>query len=485
MKGDEPFETKAREALGLGKSYLRVDVGFVTRIDVETDHWETIVSTDGENGSLPAGTSRDLGGTYCRHTIERDSPLALHDTVDQGYVPESDDAAYRCYHGTTLTVGGEAFGTVCFVATEPREKPFSDAETMFAELVARLLEHELDHERQQEELDRKTSLVNVLDRVLRHNIRNKMTVVRANAQLHAEKDEECEECEKITEAADDLIDMSETARHLGKVLNSRFEYQPVDVVGIARDVAAEISERYSDVTVEVRGPDRLVVSVLPSLETALWELAENAAEHAGSHPSVTIAIQHVDDGVEIAVADDGPGLPETEQDVLKRGIETPLVHGSGLGLWSVYWVVANHDGSISIDVDEGTTVTMTVPETIAKNTAGRMQIRRAGDRFHVAFEQAPTGMLMLDDEGSLVDLNERAATVLDRPVDALLGHHLSNVVTEVTGAVSITADGQVTATSGTGSLLFETKTGERRRVGFTLREDIVPGIHLLGFEAVE
>lgn len=94
-------------------------------------------------------------------------------------------------------------------------------------------------------------------------------------------------------------------------------------------------------------------------------------------------------------------------------------------------------------------------------------------------------MVLLDDEGSLVDLNERATTVLARPVDALLGHHLSDVVTDVIGAVSARADQQVTISSGTGTPLFETKTGERRRIGHTLREDVVPGLHLLGFETVE
>ena len=90
MKGDDPFESKAREALELGTAYLGVETGFVTRIEPEIDYWETVVSTDGAGGMVPEGMRTDLSGTYCRHTLERDSPLALHDVPNQSFDPGTD-----------------------------------------------------------------------------------------------------------------------------------------------------------------------------------------------------------------------------------------------------------------------------------------------------------------------------------------------------------------------------------------------------------
>lgn len=91
----------------------------------------------------------------------------------------------HCYHGTPLVIDGELYGTVCFVADNPRE-PFSDDETMFTELIALLLERELEREWHEAELTKQTNLAIVLNRVLRHNLRNNMSVIRGFTQLIAD-----------------------------------------------------------------------------------------------------------------------------------------------------------------------------------------------------------------------------------------------------------------------------------------------------------
>jgi signal transduction histidine kinase len=63
----------------------------------------------------------------------------------------------------------------------------------------------------------------------------------------------------------------------------------------------------------------------------------------------------------LTVADDGPGLPETEAAVVERTAESDLDHASGLGLWFVTWVVVELDGEVTVDGDDGTTVAVHVP----------------------------------------------------------------------------------------------------------------------------
>jgi len=70
VRQDVPFKLKAREALTLGKRYLDVGNGHLTKIDQESSHWEAIVSADTTDGSFPPESGLDLGTTYCRETIE-------------------------------------------------------------------------------------------------------------------------------------------------------------------------------------------------------------------------------------------------------------------------------------------------------------------------------------------------------------------------------------------------------------------------------
>lgn len=112
-------------------------------------------------------------------------------------------------------------------------------------------------------------------------------------------------------------------------------------------------------------PETAVVDSAPRLETAVWELVDNAAKHAGEAPDIEIGIQETETHYELSVRDDGPGLPELERSVLESGEETPLVHGRGLGLWLVYWIVTGVDGTVSVTEPReiGTTIELRLPKS--------------------------------------------------------------------------------------------------------------------------
>jgi signal transduction histidine kinase len=97
-----------------------------------------------------------------------------------------------------------------------------------------------------------------------------------------------------------------------------------------------------------------------ALRLALRSAIENAAEHA--HDSVTVTVDELADGYEIVVADDGPGIPESELDSLDAESETRLQHGTGLGLWQLKWSAMKLNGGLSFDTTDGTTVRLTVPD---------------------------------------------------------------------------------------------------------------------------
>jgi PAS domain S-box-containing protein len=212
---------------------------------------------------------------------------------------------------------------------------------------------------------RREGLISVINRVLRHNLRNRMTVINSYAgMLEADLGgEAAERATQIRATGKQLLDLSESARKIGENREPSPDLEPVDLVPLLDRVVSQLELRYPDASVTVDAPDAVVAHTQERIETALWEITDNAAKHAGEQPTVGIDVAVTERQVEIAVTDDGPGLPEVEREVLESSTETQLVHGEGLGLWLVYWIVTGLDGEVDATAStEGTTVTVRLPK---------------------------------------------------------------------------------------------------------------------------
>ena len=94
---------------------------------------------------------------------------------------------------------------------------------------------------------------------------------------------------------------------------------------------------------------------------AVRNLVENAIVHNDGPATVDVTIERPAEAVSIRVADDGPGIPDHEIEVLNQLEETALEHSNGAGLWLVNWVAMKADGHLDFSVtDRGTTVTHTL-----------------------------------------------------------------------------------------------------------------------------
>jgi signal transduction histidine kinase len=89
---------------------------------------------------------------------------------------------------------------------------------------------------------------------------------------------------------------------------------------------------------------------------------DDAVEHGGEEPTVTVTAERDHGDVVVRVSDDGPGIPDHELDVLSAGGESALEHGSGLGLWLVEWGTSALGADVAFDTDgDGTTASVTLP----------------------------------------------------------------------------------------------------------------------------
>jgi nitrogen-specific signal transduction histidine kinase len=374
MQSDSDFEDKAERALAIGEAYLGVANGHVTRIDPENDYWRAIASTDSEGGQFPPGLVLDLGMTYCRRTIASDGPVAVDDAAEQGW---DDDPAYEqhglsCYHGTTLSVEGEPYGTVCFVADAARSEPFTDDETLFAELVARMLEHELERQRTRSKLDRLDEFASIVS----HDLRNPLNV----AQLSIESARATRDCEHLSRAETALDRMDGLIEDVLAVARQGQAVERTESVTLSEVVDAcwEMVET-DDATVTVEEDVRFAAE--PDRVRRLFEnLFRNCIEHGSTG---TQNATGSDDGVEgpstgqasqtrqdrtgsvsvragrldcdgFYVADDGPGVPAERRDrIFESGFSTGD-DGSGLGLAIVKSIVDAHGWAIDlVESDDG------------------------------------------------------------------------------------------------------------------------------------
>ena len=209
---------------------------------------------------------------------------------------------------------------------------------------------------------RRDRLIEVLDRVLRHNLRNDMNVVIGFSETIANRvdGELAEMASRVTETALDLISLTDTVRGFERGVVDSTELKQCDIRSVVESVVDDLRREYPDTEFTVEGDASPTVMATGQLELALSELGDNAARHGES--TVRYEVTTTDnDRVAVRVHDSGPGLPATERTVLEAGRETPMEHGSGLGLWMVHWIVTNLGGTVTTSIDDGTTVSIVLP----------------------------------------------------------------------------------------------------------------------------
>jgi PAS domain S-box-containing protein len=226
---------------------------------------------------------------------------------------------------------------------------------------------------------RRDQQLQVLDRVLRHNIRNNLTVVQGTIEQVLADGESVPDSlvENALGATNDLLDLSETVRELSQSTRPDENPDPVSVARLVEVTCEALAEEYPDATITSRLRSDGHVAGTVQLGRAVRELCENAIAHTDDpNPSVTVTVEERADPagwLRIRVADDGPGIPREQRAVLEEGEESQLRHGNGLGLWAVQWIVTSAGGELALgDPDEpGATVSLSVPTVEPDARPGR------------------------------------------------------------------------------------------------------------------
>jgi len=208
----------------------------------------------------------------------------------------------------------------------------------------------------------------VLNRVLSHNMRNKMNMIEGHVDLLRrayDGDDPPESLTEIESTAADLMGLADTIREIEQALSDTESSEPIELTERTEQLVCAFTDRFPDATFTLTHPgdDTCRVDV-PGLIAAIEEAVENAVKHNDStDPTVEIRVKGCfDDWIDVVIEDNGPGIPDHELEVHSTG-ETPLNHAERLGLWFIYWVVSRVGGQLSVTKSDprGSTLTLSVP----------------------------------------------------------------------------------------------------------------------------
>ncbi len=200
-----------------------------------------------------------------------------------------------------------------------------------------------------------------------HELRTPLTSIRGYLDLYSDG--------RFTEAAqvDDMVRrmsretsrMQDLAGDLLLLANldehRALRHDEVDLARLMDDVAhdARAVQPGRDISVDVPGSPVVVTGDLFRLQQAVGALVDNALTHTTVDVHIRLVVRPVPNGVEMVVADNGPGLTQADAervfDRFYRGDESRSrrAGGSGLGLAIAQSIVEAHGGTIELDTGPG------------------------------------------------------------------------------------------------------------------------------------
>lgn len=222
--------------------------------------------------------------------------------------------------------------------------------------ITELKEMEQRLRNQREQLD-------VLNKVLRHDIRNDMEIVLTWTELLEDEvsDTGEEYLDRILRAGRHVVELTTVSRDLSKIIN-KDESLDLEMISLDRILTDEVEKRreaFEDAEITVAEPPESGTHVLANelLSSVFRNLINNAIQHNDSdQPEVVLRVQEDDDHIQISLADNGPGIPdEMKKHLFGEGDKGLESEGTGIGLFLVQSLVESYGGDVRVEDRTATT----------------------------------------------------------------------------------------------------------------------------------
>ena len=372
VAAEQPPQAIAAAVIQPLRELLDVPRAIVNQFDLAAGQVEWVAAagrrrTHGPGVRYPIALMGDVEALR-RGEAQRVDVAALPESAERTALLESD---VKVYMVVPMRAGGELFGALSFGApgdafTPEQMRITEEVATQLAIAMhqARLLAQVRNHAAELEEtVRRRTEALQAANKELEgfsysvsHDLRAPLRAVDGYARMleedYAERlDEEGrrllavvrQSSARMGQLIDDLLNFS----RLGRQEPSR---QPVDMTGLAREVAAELRER-SNASIEIGELPRATVD--RALMRQVWtNLVGNALKYSGKRADARVEIGGKRNGRENLywVRDNGVGFDMRYADklfgVFQRLHRADEFEGTGVGLAIVQRVVGRHGGRV-------------------------------------------------------------------------------------------------------------------------------------------
>ena len=191
----------------------------------------------------------------------------------------------------------------------------------------------------------------VLNRILRHNVRNKTNVISGYAEaIQRGEADPVEAADRIADASAELLTISEQIREFDAIIEDEGgDSERLDLETVVEEGVAALQDQCPEATVELSTEPAggAAVAVHHTLQPALANFFDLVAQ--APTPRYTIEIERLDGQVALTFVDRSSTLSAQELGLVETGTESALEHLQRLELWLLRWAVEQSDGSFEVE----------------------------------------------------------------------------------------------------------------------------------------
>jgi signal transduction histidine kinase len=210
-------------------------------------------------------------------------------------------------------------------------------------------------ERARNDLAKRKEMIEVYDRLLRHDLGNDLQVItgfsNVAVEMTDEGDQVMEYLDKIHRTAMSAADLIDRVGDLVKTLEREVEPEPRALQAILTEVVGDVDAKFDELTVR-HDPDEFDYRVFAGdlLDSIFTNVLSNAAVHNDDPVTVDVYVEEPSpDHVVVGFADDGDGIAEdVRDDVFDMGEKGPDSDGTGLGLGLARALTESYGGGVDV-----------------------------------------------------------------------------------------------------------------------------------------